>query len=173
MMFGEAQQGMSSASAGQGGCLAISLRSAASSVRTSDGREIPFARAMLTIHNICGTEVADLVPQASLGQEGGTIQNVAHAFAGTAPASIPPGGSVAWDVYDLLLPAHAGSASKVHMFGHRAVLNWRFELAAWAQYQLKGSSGPEKTPTKRWAFWWSVPDRDSGAVTLTIEDVKE
>jgi len=168
-MSGEAQESLSSA--GRGGGLAISLRSAASSIRASDGREIPFARAMLTVRNNYSTDVVDLVPHASLGQEGGTVQNVTHAFAGTAPASIPPGGSVAWDVYDLLLPAHPGTASKVHMFGYRAVLNWRFELSAWAEYRPKGSSGPQKTPMARWALWWSIPDRAGGAIALTIEEV--
>jgi hypothetical protein len=153
-------------------CLAISLQSVASTIRASDGRDIPFSRALLTVTNVCSTEVIDLVPHASLGQEGGTDQDVTHAFTRSAAASIPAGGSVSWDVYDLLLPAHVGTASKVHMFGYRAALNWRFDLAAWAEYRLSGPAGPVQTPVARWALRWIVPDPSTGAVALAIEEGK-
>ncbi len=153
-------------------CLAISLQSVASKIRASDGRDIPFSRALLTITNVCPTEVIDLVPHASLGQEGGTVQDVTHAFTRSAAASIPAGGSVSWYVYDLLLPAHQGTASKVHMFGYRAVLNWRFDLAAWAEYRRSADSPPVRTPESRWVLRWSVPDPSTGAVELAIEKGK-
>ncbi len=161
-----------STSAGGEKCLSISLLPAASFVRASDGRDIPFTRALLTIGNSCPSQVTDLVVHASLGQEGGTVQDVSHVLAWPAAASMPPGREVNWDVYDLLLPAHAGTASKVHMFGYRAALNWRFDLAAWAEYRSPDAAGPMRTPVARWAFWWRVPDQTSGAVDLTIEEVK-
>ena len=155
---------------GRDSCLEISLQSVASHIRVSDGRDIPFSRAVLTISNVCRTDVIDLVPHASLSQEGGTVQDVTTAFARSAAASIPPGGTVSSDVYDLLLHAHPGTASKVHMFGYRAVLNWLFELSAWASYRVSGTAEPVQTPVARWALRWSVPDPSTGAVALAIEE---
>ena len=153
-------------------CLILSLRSVASHIQASDGRNMPFARAVLMISNGCPVEVIELVPHATLGQEGGTVQDVTHALAGSAVA-LPPGGSITWDVYDLLLPAHPGTSSKIHMFGYRAVLNWKFDLAAWAEFRLTGSSGPLQTPATRWTLQWSVPDPSTGTVALSIEEGKE
>lgn len=152
-------------------CLVITLQSADSRLLASDGKEIPFARAVLTAHNACSTELIDMVPHATLGQEGGTVQDVSGAFPGGAVASIPPGGTVSWDVYDLLLPAHPGTASKVHMFGYRAALNWRFDLAVWGEYRRSSGAPPVRTPVSRWALRWSVPDAATRAVVLSIEEV--
>jgi hypothetical protein len=154
---------------GREGCLDISLQPAASHIRASDGREIPFARAILTIRNVCNTELVDVVPHATLGQEGGTVQDVTSSLSHAASSTISPKGTVSWDVYDLLLPAHPGTASKVHMFGYRAALNWRFELAAWAEYRVSGSSEPVQVPVSRWALRWSVKDAATGAVDISIE----
>jgi len=125
------------------------------------------------MRNVCDVDVSDVVLHATLGQEGGTVQDVTHALARPDAASIQPGDAVSWYVYDLLLPAHPGTASKVHMFGYRAVLNWRFDLAVWAEYRLSGSTGPEQTPVSRWALRWSVPDPATGAVVLAIEEGKK
>ena len=153
-------------------CLDISLQSVDSSLRTHDGREIPFTRAILTVHNVCDSEVVSVEPHATLGQERGTVQDVTSAFSQTAHPSIPPGGAANWDVYDLLIAAHPGAASKIHMFGHRAALDWRFDLAVWAEYRPLGSSASVQTPVSRWAFRWSVPNPVTGKVELTIEDPK-
>jgi len=150
-------------------CLDISLESVASHIRTSDGREIPFARAMLTVRNICDAEVLSVMPHANIGQEGGTVQDVTGAFSHAAVASIPSGGTVSWDVFDQLLPAHPGTASKVHMFGYRAALNWMFDLSAYAEYLHSGSSLPLQTPVSRWTFRWSVINTTTGEVGLTID----
>ncbi len=154
-------------------CLDILLQSVTSHLRASDGREIPFTRAILTLRNVCDLEAVNVVPHATLGQEGGTIQEVTSTLSHSAPSSIPPGGSVSWDVYDLLLPAHPGTASKIHMFGYRAALNWKFDLAAWVHYGPSVSSEPLKTPVLRWSLRWSVADPATGAVGLTIEEIKD
>jgi hypothetical protein len=138
----------------------------------TDGREIPFTRAILTIRNVCVSEVVSVEPHATLAQEGGTVQDVTSAFSQSAYSSIPPGGTVTWDVYDLVIPAHPGTSSKIHMFGYRAALNWRFDLAVWAEYRPSGSSESIHTPVSRWALRWSVPDPATGKVELTIEDLK-
>jgi hypothetical protein len=154
-------------------CLDISLQSVPSHLRASDGREIHFAKAILTIRNVCTAEAVNFVPHATLGQEGGTVQDVTSSLSHSAPSSIPPDGAVKWDVYDLLLPAHPGTASKIHMFGYRAALNWRFYLAAWAEYRPSASSELLKTPVVRWSLRWSVEDSSLGAVALAVEEVKE
>ena len=153
-------------------CLDISLQSVASHIRASDGNEVPFTRAVLTIRNICGSEVVNFDPHATLGQEGGTVQDVTSSFSQAAHSSIPPGGAADWDVYDLLIPAHPGTASKIHMFGYRAALNWRFELAAWAEYRPSRSSVAIQTPVSRWALRWSVANPETKEVELTIEELK-
>jgi hypothetical protein len=153
-------------------CLDISVHSADSKLKAVDGREIPFARAILAIHNACGAEAVSVLPRASLGQESGTVQDVSGSLSNAA-SSISPGESVSWDVFDLLLPAHPGTASKVHMFGYRAVMNWKFELSVWAEYRTSASSEPLKTPVSRWRVRWSVADPASGAVGVTIEEIKD
>ncbi len=154
-------------------CLDISLQSVPSHLRASDGREIPFTKAILTIRNVCTAEAVNVVPHATLGQEGGTVQDVTGSLSHPVPSTIPPEGTVSWDVYDLLLPAHPGTASKIHMFGYRAALNWRFNLAAWAQYQPSISSESLKTPVLQWSLRWSVADPSTGAVGLTIEEIND
>jgi len=153
-------------------CLDISLQSLDSSLRTHDGREIPFTRVILTVRNVCDSEVASVELHATLGQESGTVQDVTSAFSQTDLSSIPSGEAANWDVYDLLIPAHPGAASKIHMFGYRAALNWRFDLVAWAEYRPSGFSTSVQTPISRWAFRWSVPDPVTGKVELTIEDME-
>jgi hypothetical protein len=153
-------------------CLVFSLQAASSHLRASDGRDIPFTRAILTVRNVCESDVIDISLHTTLGQEGGTVQDVTHALSGSPP-SLPPGGSITWDVYDRLLPAHAGTASKVHMFGYRAALNWRFDLAVWASYSCPAGSLPEQTPVSRWVLSWHVTDTVTGAVELAIEEGKD
>jgi len=153
-------------------CLTISLEPAGSNLRASDGREVPFTRAVVSIHNTCTAELINLSPHATLGQEGGTVQDVTHVLSGL-PERFPSGKAVSWDVYDILLPAHPGTASKVHMFGYRAALNWRFDLAVWAEYRLSADSPPVRTSLSRWVLRWSVPDPSTGAVVLTIEEGKD
>ncbi len=152
-------------------CLEFSLQSKASHIRAGDGREIPFIRAILTIRNMCDSDVVDVVPHATLGQEGGTVQDVSFSFSQSAHSSIPAGATVEWDVYDLLIPSHPGTASKIHMFGYRAALNWRFELEAWATYLSSGSPSAVQTPVQRWALRWTVKDPSSPDVGLTIEEL--
>ena len=162
-----------SAVGGKDSCLEISLQSVASHLQTSDGRSIPFTRAVLTIRNVCDAQVLNVVPHAALGQEGGTVQDVTGALSSLASASIPPGGKASWDVYDTLLPAHPGSGSKIHMFGYRAVLNWRFDLTAWAEYRPLVASASAQTPVSRWTLRWSVANPATGEVKLTTEYVED
>ena len=161
------------AAGGRDQCLDISLQLVPSHLMASDGREIPFTRAILMLRNIYDADAFNVELHATLGQEDGTIQDVTRSLSQSAPSSIPPGGAISWDVYDLLLPAHPGTSSKIHMFGYRAALNWRFDLEAWAQYRLSVSSEPFKTPVLRWLLRWSVADPSTGAVGLTVKEMRD
>lgn len=156
---------------GRGRSLVISLQPEASRMPASGNREIPFERAILSIRNVSDTELVNVVLHAALGQEGGTIQDVSASLADSVPASIPPFGFIRWDLYDLLLTAHPGAASKLHMFGYRAALNWRFDLVCRAEYRTSASAAPEQTPESRWTLRWTVPDVSRGDVALAIEEV--
>ncbi len=151
-------------------CIKLFLQSQQSSITAVGGRQVPLTKAILAIRNNCGQTVS-VEPHATLGQEGGTVQDVTSALSLSAATAVSPGASVTWDVYDLLLPAHQGTASKVHMFGYRAVLNWRFELAAWAEYHIAGSPTVLRTPVSTWILRWTAVD-SSGAVVLSIEESK-
>jgi hypothetical protein len=169
----ERKNGERAENGGKGFCPVISLQSIPSHIKTSDNREISFTRAVLTIQNVSSAEAAMVELHATLGQEGGTIQDVTSSLVHAAPASIPAGGSISLDVYDLLLPAHPGIASKIHMFGYRAALNWKFELSAWVEYRTPNSSETLKTPVLRRSLQWSIADTATGAVRLTVEDSKD
>lgn len=149
----------------------LALQPETSHMQASDGSAIPFTRAVLTMQNVSAAELLNIVPHATLGQEGGTVQDISGHLCQSAPASLPPGAMVSWDVYDLLLSAHPGAASKIHMFGYRAILNWRFDLAAWAEYRFPDSAAPAETQVSRWTLQWSIPDPSARAVALVIKDV--
>jgi hypothetical protein len=151
-------------------CLEVTLRPAASSIQGIGGQAISFSRAVLQFHNICDAALASITPRATLGQEGGTVQDVSGVL--SLAAALPAGETVAWDVYDLLIPAHPGAASKVHMFGYRAVLNWRFELTVWAEYTSADTPQTVAVPARSWAFRWHAAEPSGGEIVLDIEEVK-
>ena len=154
--------------------LVLSLDLVPSKIGTSGGKEVPFRRGILSVRNTGQTVVSGLVPHATLGQEGGSIQDVSEAFSRSKTVeSIQPGETIEWDVYDQLLPAHAGAASKVHMFGYRAVLNWWFELVVWAEYRCPDVATSLKTPATRWRLRWSLAEPQMDEVNLYIEAVKD
>ena len=154
--------------------LVLSLDVVPSRIGTSGGKEVPFKRGVLSLRNTGQTVVSGLVPHATLGQEGGSVQDVSEAFSRSeTPESIKPGEAIEWDVYDQLLAAHAGAASKVHMFGYKAVLNWWFELVAWAEYRCPDVAASLQTPTIRWKMRWSLAGPPMDGVDLHIEAVKD
>ena len=158
----------------QGCCLEISVRAVTSRIGTSGGKEVPFERGILSVRNTGQTAVSGLVLHATLGQEGGSVQDVSGAFSrSNTVESIQPGETVEWDVYEHLLPAHAGAASKVHMFGYRAVLNWWFELVVWAEYRCQDAATSLQTPVTRWKLRWSLAEPPMDEVDLSIEVVKD
>jgi len=159
---------------GQGLNLEISLQAVPSKLQITGGREIPFSRAILSISNSGHTAVPGFVPHATLAQEGGSVQDITAALSRTKTAeSISPGEALKWDMYDLLLAEHPGVASKVHLWGYKAILNWWFDLSVWVEYQSSDMATPLRTATSRWKFSWNPAKPPSEDVDLSIETMAD
>ena len=166
--------GKDSAATGQEHSLEISLQAVPSKLRVTGGREISFNRAILSISNAGKRGVAGFVPHATLAQEGGSVQDITEALTRTKNVmSIPPGETLNWDMYDLLLVEHPGVASKVHLWGYKAILNWWFDLTVWAEYRSSDIATPINTATSRWKFRWNTAKPPSEDVDLSIEVVAD
>lgn len=154
--------------------LEISLHAVPSGIKVSGGKEIPFSRAMLSMRNSGNAAAFDIEPHATLGQEGGSVQDVSEGLIrGKTLQSIPPGGTLEWDIYDQLLPAHPGAASKVHMFGYRAVLNWWFDVTAWIKYRCPDVDASLQTPVFKWKLRWSLIRDPEDTIDLSITVIDE
>ena len=150
--------------------LEIALRAVPSTLQTGGGRKIPFERANLVLHNPGHSTVEGILPHVTLTQEGGPAHDGTDALSQTRHVtSLLPGDTVTWDVYDLLCTANAGLASKVHLFGYKAILNWWFELIAWAEYRLSDDASPRHSPTSRWKLRWNAVQPPRNAITLSID----
>jgi hypothetical protein len=152
--------------------LQFSMTTVSSTLRVAGGREIPFVRAILSLRNTGDTIAAGVVPHATLSEERGLLHDATEALRRAVTAdSIPPGGELQWDVYDLLLAAHAGVASKVHLWGYKAVLNWWIDFSAWVEYRKEGAKEPSHTGVSRWKLRWSPAEPSTERIELTIEQV--
>jgi hypothetical protein len=150
--------------------LRFALKTVPSKLRVTGGREIPFVRAVLLLRNTGGAAVSGVVARAELSEERGLVHDATEAMKRAAPAdSLPPGGELAWDVYDLLLAAHAGVASKVRLWGHKAILNGRIELSARADCMPEGAAAPLQTPVARWRLRWQPSGPAAEEVELAVE----
>jgi hypothetical protein len=153
--------------------LEFSLHSVPSTLQVTGGGEIPFSRAMLSLRNTGQKAVAGVVPHATITQENGPVHDRTEALSRAGNVdSIPPGDEVVWDVYDLLLAVADGVASKIHLFGYKAVLNWWFVLAVWVEYRLPDVVTPEQTPVALWRFRWVPVNPSQDNIDLTIEAVE-
>jgi hypothetical protein len=152
------------------GKLDFTLKTVPSTLRITGGREIPFARAILSLRNAGGGTAAGVVPHATLSEERGLAHDATDALKRATEAdSIPPGGELTWDVYDLLLAAHPGVASKVHLWGYKAALNWWIDLSAWVEYREEGAAAPARTGISRWKLCWSPAGPSAERIELSIE----
>ena len=152
--------------------LKFSIEAVPSTLRVTGGREIPFVMPILTLRNAGSTEAAGVLVHAALSEERGIVHDATETLGRAATAdSIPPGGELTWDVYDLLLKAHPGVASKVHLWGYRAVLNWWILFSVSAEYRQEGAHGPFQTGLCRWRLRWFPAEPPSGTIELAIESV--
>jgi len=153
------------------GCpLEIALHAVPSTLQTGRDRKIPFERANLVLYNPGRSPVEGIIPHVTLTQEGGPVHDGTAALSQIRHVTVLlPGDAVTWDVYDLLCATNAGLASKIHLFGYKAILNWWFELLAWAEYHLPGDASPRHSPTSRWKFRWNTVQPPQDAITLSID----
>jgi hypothetical protein len=150
--------------------LEIALQAVPSKLQVTGGKEISFCRAILSIRNTGDTAVEGFVPHATLAQEGGSIQDVTEALLRSKTvASLLPGNAVEWDVYDLLLAGHPGVASKVHLWGYKAILNWWYTLAVWAE----DAAAPLQPSVSRWKLRWITAKPTLEEIDLSIESVED
>jgi len=153
--------------------LSFTLKTAPSTLRVTGGREIPFERAILTLSNTGDTAAAGVVPHATLSEERGLVHDATEVLRGAATAgSIPPGGELRWDLYDVLLAAHAGVASKVHLWGYKAVLNGWIRFSAWAEYPDESTAVPVQTGVSRWKLRWSPTEAPGEKIELSMESIE-
>jgi hypothetical protein len=154
--------------------LEISLKAVPSTHTAFGGKQISFAKGLLSICNTGSSPVVEFKPQATLSQEGGSVQDATEALTQSWTAgSIAPGETLEWDLYEVLLTAHPGIASKVHLFGYKAILNWWFELAVWAEYRFAEETTSGKTPVFRWRLRWTPAAPPASEVEFSFEAMQE
>jgi len=155
-------------------CLEISLQVVPSKLEVSEGREISFTRAMLSMVNKGREALVDVLPHATFAQERGIVHDATDALSRSKNVeSIKPGETVKWDVYDLLLVAHPGVASKVHLWGYKAVLDWWLDFVAWAEYRTPDVATPQQTPMHQWKLRWSPAKSRADEIDLSWEVLKD
>jgi hypothetical protein len=152
--------------------LQFSIAAVPSVLRVAGSREIPFVRAILSLRNTGDAAAAGVVPHATLSEERGLVHDATEVLKRTATAdSIPPGGELRWDVYDVLLAAHAGVASKVHLWGYKAILNWWIDFSVWAEYREEYAT-PAQTGISRWKLRWNPTGMSVEKIELSMEAVE-
>ena len=158
----------------QDNCLGIFLQAVPSKLHVSGGSEIAFTRAMLSMVNTGHATLVGVVPHATFAQERGIVHDATDALSRSKIVeSIQPGEAVKWDVYDLLLVAHPGVASKVHLWGYKAVLDWWLDFVAWAEYRTRDVAMPQQTPKHQWKLRWSPAKSQADEIDLALEVVKD
>lgn len=154
--------------------LTISLHAVPSKLEVSGGREIAFTRAVLSMVNTGPAALVSVVPHATFAQERGIVHDAAEAISrARIVESMQPKEKVEWDVYDLLLAAHPGVASKVHLWGYKAVLDWWLDFVAWAEYRSPDVTAPRQTPKHQWRLRWSPAKSQADKIDLTLEVAKD
>jgi hypothetical protein len=158
----------------QESCLEISLKAVPSKLQVSVGREIAFTRAMLSMVNTSHAPLVGVVPHATFAQERGIVHDATEELSRSKIVeSLQPGEKVKWDVYDLLLVAHPGVASKVHLWGYKAVLDWWLDFVAWAEYRTPDVTMPQQTPKHQWKLRWSPAKSQVDEIDLVLEVVND
>jgi len=154
--------------------LEFTLRAVPTEFRVTGGRDIPFKRAILSMRNTGNAAIVRFVTHATMAQEGGSVQDITDALTrATTVESLPPGEAVEWDVYDLLVSAHPGVASKVHLWGYKAILNWWIDLDVWAEYFPSDDTAPLHTSISRWKLRWIPAHSTVEEVDLSMEVVEK
>ena len=130
--------------------LQFSIAAIPATLRVAGGREIPLSGRSFCCAMGRHPGGRGRPARPTLSEERGLVHDATGGSGrAVAAASIPPGGELHWDLYDVLLAAHAGIASKVHLWGYKAVLNWWINFSAWAEYREEGVEAPIQTGISR------------------------
>lgn len=131
------------------------------------GRELVFTDAVLSIRNGGDRPLPGLVPLLSVRQDETTLGEESDVLLAKWPAGgLAPGEEVEWGLYDLLQAVDRGFASKIHLFGLKAALNWSFHLEVKASW--RGGSESSQAPVFRAAFRWRVVEGAPGGIGLEV-----
>ena len=148
--------------------LVFALEAHPSTLRVTGGREIPFARPVLVLRNTGDRPATGLVAHATVSEERGLVHDATEALGRSVPAAaLPPGGEIRWDVHDVLLAAHPGVASKVRLWGYKAILGWWIDFSVWAEHTE--ATGMSDRKAARWRFRWSPAGPPAEGVELSVE----
>jgi len=154
---------------GQENCLEIFVEAVPSTLKAGDN-EITFTRGVLSFANSGHTALVGIVPHATFAQERGIVHDSAEALSRSGIAEpLQPGDSIKWDLYDLLLDVHPGVASKVHLWGYKALLGWWLDCVAWAEYRIQGSATSKRTRNYKWRLRWSPAKFQADRINIDLE----
>jgi hypothetical protein len=63
-------------------------------------------------------------------------------------------------------------ASKVHLCGYKAALNWWIDFSVWAEYRQEGAASPLRTGISRWRLCWRPAEPSAEKIDLAVEAVE-
>lgn len=150
--------------------LEFSLDPYPSTLKAAGGGNVRFPRAILALKNKGHEPVREVTLQGTVSQEGGLTHEITESLSTEVACGVlGPGETRQWDLFDLLAAGHPGVASKIHLFGYKAVLNWWFDLTVGADYRIEGESLRQETPPFRARFRWNAQPGALDQVGLSIE----
>lgn len=145
--------------------LEIALRPAQATLHLAGGRTLPFTDGVLVLRNATGMALEDLRATATVRQEG-AILAAEEVPLGQAGSWLPAGASLERGLYELLQALDRGLASRVHLWGPKAVLNWPFHLSLEVSWRAGGEAHRTACAC---GFRWTQPEGPDGAFALELD----
>ena len=150
--------------------LALAWRPEASELHGPGGKPIPFTDAALVVHNAGAVPLGELRATVTVRQEDSLLCEARDAMgAALGGRVLAPGESVAVGAFALLQEVDQGLASRVHLFGVKALLTWRFRVVAEVDCRAAGGASGRGKARAEFAFHWAPPESPGGPVGL-VED---
>ncbi len=150
--------------------LELVWRPEASELHGPGGKPIAFTDAVLVVRNAGSAPLEGLRAVVTVRQEDALLCEARDAMGATLGERVlAPGESVAGSALALLQEVDPGLASRVHLFGVRALLTWRFRVLA--EVSCRAADGASGSPSARseFAFHWA-PAESPGAPIGLVED---
>ncbi len=150
--------------------LEVAWRPEASELRGPGGKPLPFTDAVLVVRNAGSAPLAGFRATVTVRQEDALLCEARDAMgAALGERVLAPGESVAVGAFALLQEVDPGLASRVHLFGVKALLNWRFRVEAEVSCRAAGGAADRGPARAEFAFHWAPPESPGGPVGL-VED---